>query len=59
MDGTLHGTGKEEVSKYIALGPEDKAALRELRDKYGVVFNTRATASGDDGSAKVDLNKFL
>ena len=54
-----HGPGKEEVSKYIALGPEDKAALRELRDKYGVVFNTRATASGDDGSAKVDLNKFL
>ena len=47
------------MSKYIALGPEDKAALRELRDKYGVVFNTRATASGDDGSAKVDLNKFL
>ena len=54
-----HGPGKEEVSKYIALGPEDKAALRELRDKDGVVFNTRATASGDDGSAKVDLNKFL
>ena len=54
-----HGPGKEEVSKYIALGPDDKAALRELRDKYGVVFNTRATASGDDGSAKVDLNKFL
>ena len=54
-----HGPGKEEVSKYIALGPDDKAALLELRDKYGVVFNTRATASGDDGSAKVDLNKFL
>lgn len=54
-----HGPGKEEVSKYIALGMEDKAALRELRDHYGVSFNTKATASGDDGSGKVDLNKYL
>lgn len=54
-----HAPGKEEVSKYIALGTEDKAALRELRDKYGVIFNTRTTASGDDGSAKVDLNRYL
>lgn len=54
-----HAPGKEEVSKYIALGEADKAALRELRDQYGVTFNTKTTASGDDGSAKVDLNKFL
>ncbi len=58
--GNIHrAPGREEVSKYIALGPEDKAALRELRDKYGVRFNTRTTASGDDGGAKVDLNKYL
>ena len=31
-----HAPGKEEVSKYIALGGEDKAALRQLRDTYGV-----------------------
>ena len=54
-----HAPGKEEVSKYIALGDEDKTALRELRDKYGVSFNTKATASGDDGSGKVDLNRYL
>ncbi len=54
-----HAPGKEEVSKYIALGGEDKAALRQLRDTYGVVFNTRTTASGDDGAARVDLNKYL
>lgn len=54
-----HAPGKQEVSKYIALGEEDKAALKALRDQYGVTFNTRATASGDDGSAKVDLNKYL
>lgn len=54
-----HAPGKEEVSKYIALSDEDKAALRQLRDTYGVVFNTRTTASGDDGAARVDLNKYL
>lgn len=54
-----HAPDKEEVSKYISLGEGDKAALRELRDKYGVKFNTKTTASGDDGSAKVDLNKCL
>lgn len=54
-----HAPGKEEVSKYIALGEADKNALRTLRDQYGVTFNTQATASGDDGSGKVDLNKYL
>lgn len=54
-----HAPGKEEVNKYIALGEEDKAALRELRDKYGVTFETKATASGDDGVPKVDINKYL
>ena len=54
-----HAPGKQDVSKYIALGDEDKAALRELRDKYGVTFNTKATASGDDGAGKVDLNQYL
>ena len=50
---------KEDISKYIALGEEDKAALREMRDKYKITFNTKTTASGDDGTAKVDLNKYL
>lgn len=54
-----HAPGKEDVSKFIALGPEDKAALRALRDRFGVSFNTKTTASGDDGIAQVDLNKYL
>lgn len=58
--GNIHrAPGKEEVSKYIALGPEDKEALKTIRDQYGVVFNTKITASGDDGSSKVDINKYL
>lgn len=54
-----HAPGKEVVSSFIALGEEDKAALRELRDKYGVTFNTKATATGDDGVAQVNLNDYL
>ena len=54
-----HAPGKEDVSKYIALGEDDKAALRKMRDQYGITFNTKTTASGDDGAAKVDLNKYL
>ena len=51
--GNIHrAPGKQEISPYIA-------PLRELRDSYGITFNTRATASGDDGSGKVDLNKYL
>ena len=58
--GNIHkAPGKEEISKFIALGPEDKAALRELRDQYGITFNTKATATGDDGAALVDLNKYI
>ncbi len=54
-----HAPGKEDISKYIALGEEDKAALREMRDKYAITFNTKTTASGDEVAAKVDLNKYL
>lgn len=58
--GNIHREpGKEEVSKYISLGQEDKEALRELRDRYGIQFNTKATASGDDGAKKIDLNKYI
>ena len=58
--GNIHrAPGKEEISKFIALGPEDKAALRELRDQYGIIFNTKATAAGDDKSGNVDLNNYL
>lgn len=58
--GNIHrAPGKEEISKYIALGPEDKQALKTLKDDYQIIFNTKATPSGDDGSAKVDITKYL
>ena len=58
--GNIHrAPGKEEISKYIALGPEDKANLRELRDAHGVKFNTQTTAAGDDGGKLIDLNNYI
>ena len=39
-----HAPGKEEVSKYIALGGEDKAALRQLRDTYTTLILPGATS---------------
>lgn len=58
--GNIHNAeGKEPVSKFIYLGKEDKEALKELRDKYGVKFNTKTTPSGGDGSTQIDINKYL
>ena len=58
--GNIHkAPGKEEISAYIALGEEDKVALRELRDRYHITFNTKSTPSGADTAGKVDLEKYL
>lgn len=58
--GNIHmAPGKDAITKYIALGDEDRDALRQLRDKFGATFNTQATATGDDGIAKVNLNDYL
>ena len=58
--GNIHrAPGKEEISQYIALGEEDKANLRELRDKYGITFNTQTTASKESSGKLVDLNNYI
>lgn len=51
--------GKQEVSPYIALGEEDKAALRTLKEKYNITFNTKSTPTGADTASNVDLTKYL
>lgn len=41
--GNIHrAPGKQEISPYIALGEEDRDALRTLKEKYNVTFNTSA-----------------
>ena len=51
--------GKEQVTRSIFLGKEDKDALRELSEKYNVKFNTKTTPRGDDGAMQVDITKYL
>ena len=51
--------GKEKVTRSIFLGAEDKAALKEMIEKYNVEFNTQTTPSGSDGSVLVDIKNYL
>lgn len=54
--GNIHNAeGKEKVTRSIFLGPEDKAAILEMADKYGVTFDTQTTPSGADGAAEADV----
>ena len=51
--------GKEKVTRSIFLGTEDKAALKEMIEKYNVEFNTQTPQSGSDGSVLVDIKNYL
>lgn len=56
--GNIHaGEGKEQITKFINLGSQDKEALRILHEKYGVTFNTKTTPSGNE--AEIDLLKYI
>lgn len=58
--GNIHNApGKQDISKTIALGNEDVDALSELKNKYGVTFNTKTTPSGDVGGTNINLTKYL
>ncbi|WP_124041097.1 PTS sugar transporter subunit IIB [Clostridium perfringens] len=58
--GNIHNAeGKEQVTRSIFLGKEDKDALRELLEKYNIKFNTKTTPRGDDGAMQVDITKYL
>ena len=58
--GNIHrAPGKQEISPYIALGEEDRDALRTLKEKYNVTFNTKSTPTGADTASNVDITKYL
>ena len=38
---------------------EDKAALREMVEKYGIDFDTQTTPSGTDGAVQVNIKDYL
>lgn len=57
--GNIHNAdGKEKVTRSIFVGDEDKAAIVEMADKYGVAFNTKTLPTGADGTVEVDLVEF-
>lgn len=58
--GNIHNAeGKEKVTRSIFLGAEDKAALREMVDKYNIEFDTQTTPSGTDGAVQVNIRDYL
>lgn len=58
--GNIHNApGKQHVTRSIFLGKEDKDAIREMHEKFGVNFNTRTTPSGNDGAAEIDILKYI
>ena len=59
IDNIHNCEGKEKVTRSIFLGAEDKAALKEMIEKYNVEFNTQTTPSGSDGSVLVDIKNYL
>ena len=58
--GNIHNAeGKENITRSIFLGEEDKAALRKMVNDYNITFNTVTTPGGNDGCAPVDIKKYL
>lgn len=58
--GNIHNAeGKVQITRSIYLGKEDKDAIRELSQKYGIKFNTKTTPLGNDGTIQVDITKYL
>lgn len=58
--GNIHfAEGKKQLTNYISVGEEDLVALRDLKDNYGVRFDTKTTPIGGDAGVVLDLNAYL
>ena len=58
--GNIHNAeGKEQVTRSIFLGKEDKEIIRELSENYHVQFNTKTTPTGNDGALEVNLLNYI
>ncbi|MBY5033700.1 PTS system mannose/fructose/N-acetylgalactosamine-transporter subunit IIB [Streptococcus gallolyticus] len=58
--GNIHNAeGKEQVTRSIFLGAEDKEAIRKLSQDHGVVFNTKTTPQGNDGAIEVNILDYI
>ena len=53
--GNIHSApGKDKVSQFIYLGKEDKEALRTLKNKYNIQFNTKTSPVTNDGAQTLE-----
>lgn len=58
--GNIHNSeGKEQVTRSIFFGKEDKDAVRELHQEYGITFNTKTTPAGNDGALEVNVLDYI
>ncbi|KRO17308.1 PTS sugar transporter subunit IIB [Lacticaseibacillus saniviri] len=58
--GNIHmSEGKTRLTNFIAVDAEDLAALKTLREKYHVNFNTRTTPIGNEMGSDFDLNGYV
>lgn len=58
--GNIHfAEGKKKLTNYISLGEADEKELMELKNKFGVHYNTQTTPIGGDAGVELDLNDYL
>ncbi|MBM9832691.1 PTS sugar transporter subunit IIB, partial [Enterococcus faecalis] len=58
--GNIHNAeGKEQVTRSIFLGAEDKEAIRKLHQEHQVTFNTKTTPTGNDGAIEVNILDYV
>lgn len=58
--GNIHfKEGKTKLTNFISVDDEDLKALKELREKFNVSFNTRTTPIGNEVGSAYDLNKYV
>lgn len=58
--GNIHNApGKEQVTRSIFLGEEDRQIIRKLSEDYHVRFNTKTTPTGNDGALEVNLLDYI
>jgi len=58
--GNVHkAEGKQMITNNIHLNDEEKNCIRTMIEKHNVTFDTQTTPSGDSGTLKVDIRKYL
>lgn len=58
--GNIHNAeGKEQVTRSLFFGSQEKSDIKEMIDVYNISFNTKTTPRGDDGARLVDVKEYI